>query len=446
MIGSSVPRALSLVMLPLLVPSARGPAHRERAPAGRAGPPDTLTVAYEVSGVRVIQRLSTTSDVAAARLYLLGGTRQFTERTAGVEALLLAAAAYGTAQFPGAEARRALDRTGAIVTIESELDWTVLGFTGLVADFDVTWRPLMDRLVHPTLSDESIALARASLLTQARRRYAEPDEELQALAMRSLFHDHPYGLDPGGTETSLTALTPDDVRSYARDQLVTSRMLLAIVGDVTRAHVESLVTATVGQLPRGDYHWVLPPPAPSGHAHWLVEQRPIPTVYMLGLFAGPPPTSRDYWAFRLATALLSSGLTVAIRSERSLSYAAYAPYLELAIPVGGSYVSTPKPDEVLPLMIEQVEELEQRPISPFALRRFVDSFSFEYIARNATADGQADFLARAELYLGSYKGGTEFVKRLHGVSSFEIQHAAMRYMTATQYAYLGDTSRMNGHW
>lgn len=446
MIDVSRMRVLALCALSLVVTMGVAPASHDDAPASAEPPPDTLTTAYDAAGIRVIQRLSPGATVVAARLYLLGGTRQITERTEGLEALLLAAAAYGTTGFPGDDDRRALDRTGAVVIAEPEVDWSVLGLTALIGDFDAAWRPFADRLAHPTLSDESIARARAQLLTAAHRRYTRPDAELQALAMRSLFHGHPYSLDPGGTETSLAALSPDDVRSYAREQLVTSRMLLAIVGDVSRAHVESLVTATLGQLPRGTYHWILPPPPPRSHAHWLVEQRDIPTAYMLGLFAGPPPTSGDYWAFRVATALLSSRLHVAIRSERSLSYAAFAPYLELAIPVGGSYVSTPKPDEALPLIVGQIEELERRSLNAFALDRFLDTFSFEYIARNTTSDGQADFLARAELYLGSYKNGAEFVKRLHRVSSFGVQDAAARYMTAIQYAYLGDTSRMHGHW
>ena len=430
--------------LGLLVAARSGPNPLHRGRSG--GPADTTTTSYVVSGVRVIQRSSQAHDVVAMRLYLLGGTRQLTERTAGIEPLLLRAAAYGTEQFPGDEARRALARTGAVTVIEPELDWTVCGFTVLAGDLDAAWRVFADRIMHPTLAEQDVAQARARLLTEAHRRYTEPDERLHALAMQALFADHPYALDPSGTETSLAGLTGADLKAYLRDQVVTSRMLLAVVGNVTRAHVESLVTATLGQLPPGDYRWVLPPTAPPRKAHWLIQQRPIPTTYMLGLFAGPSATSRQYWAFRVATALLSSRLHSAIRTERGLSYAAYAPYLEAAIPVGGAYVSTPKPDQVLPLMIQQVEELEGRELDFFVLSRFIDGFGFEYLAENATAPGQADFLARAELYLGSYRVGDEFVKRLHDVSPSDVRRVAAGYMTAIQFAYLGDTTRMHGHW
>jgi len=441
MSGVGVVRALAIVAPGLLLAAPDGP-----PPFAPPSAADTLTTVYDASGVRVIQRVSRANDVVAMRLYLLGGTRQLTERTAGIEALLLRAASYGSSQFPGEESHRALARTGGTVTTEPELDWTVFGFTGLVGDLDVAWHVVADRVMHPTLAEQDVAHARAALLTAARRRYTEPDERLHALAMQALFKDHPYALDPAGTETSLAALTTADLKAYLRDQVVTSRMLLAIVGNVTRAHVESLVTATLGQLPHGDYHWVLPPAAPPRRAHWLIEQRRIPTTYMLGLFAGPSPTSHQYWAFRVATALLSSELNYAIRTERGLSYAAFAPYIEAAVPVGGAYVSTPKPDRVYPLMIQQIEELGARELDFFVLSRFIDSFSFEYLAANATAAGQADFLARAELYLGSYRTGEEFVKRLHDVSPSDIRRVVATYMPAIQYAYLGDTTRMHGHW
>ena len=151
-------------------------------------------------------------------------------------------------------------------------------------------------------------------------------------------------------------------------------------------------------------------------------------------------------ARRRAWRLLSSRLHRAIRTERGLSYAAFAPYLEAAIPVGGAYVSTPKPDQVLPLVITQIEELEGRELDYFGLSRFIDTFGFDYLTENATAPGQADFLARAELYLGSYRAGDEFVKRLHDVSPSDVRRVAAGYMTAIQFAYLGDTTRMHGHW
>ena len=432
-----------LALAVLAFAGARGPEHQPPAPATAA---DTLTMAYEVSGLRVIQRINRATDIVAARLYLLGGTRQLTEGTAGIEALLLRASEYGTERYPGEEARRAMARTGSSVALETGADWSVFGFTGLAQDLDAAWDVLADRVMRPSLTAQAVAQARGKLLTRAHIRYTDPDERIHVLATRALFPDHPYSLDPEGTEASLTGILPEGLKTYAREQLVTSRMLLVIVGNVERVHAESLVTATLGRLPRGNYHWILPPPGPNIRARWLVEHRAISTNYMLGYFTGPPATERNYWAFRVATALLSSEIHHSVRTQRSLSYAAYAPFIDRAIPMGGAYASTPRPDQVLPLIIDAMRTLQRQELDYFALRRFLDSYTFDYLAENATAADQADFLARAELYLGGYRRGDDFVKRMRGVTPRDIQLVANTYMTKLQYAYLGDTTRMRGHW
>jgi zinc protease len=423
-----------------------GGAGKGGAPRARPSEPDTLTMAYDVSGLHVIQRVNRATDIVAVRLYLLGGTRQLTEGTAGIEALLLHASGYGTARYPGEEARRAMARTGSVVEIDAGADWSELGFTGLAQDFDAAWDVLAERIMRPTLSAQAIDQARGPLVTSAHTRYTDPDERIRVIANRAMFPDHPYSLDPGGTEASLTSTTAEQVRAYARDQLVTSRMLLVIVGSVGRAHAESLVTATLGHLPHGDYQWTLPPPAPKIASRWLVEHRLIPTNYILCYYTGPSPTHRTYWAFRVATALLSSQIHHVVRVEHSLSYAAYATFIDQAVPIGGAYATSARPDQVLPLMQNAVRTLQSAEIDGLALSRFLDSYRFDYLAENATAADQADFLARAELYLGGYRRGDEFVKRMRGVTSDDIRTVANLYMSKLQYAYLGDTTRMRGHW
>ena len=416
---------------------------------GRVAPAiaaDTLTTAYEVSGLRVIQRVNRATDVVAVHLYLLGGTRQLTAGTLGIEALLLRASAYGTERYPGEEASRAMARTGCVVSLDADVNWTVFGFTGLARDVDAAWDVLADRVMRPALSEPAVARARGTLVTWAHTRYTNPDARIHVLATKALFADHPYALDPWGSEASLAALTVDQLTSYAREQMVTSRMLLVIVGNVEREHAESLVAATLGRLPRGDYRWTLPPPAPQADYHWLVEHRATPTNYVLGYFTGPPATERSYWAFRVATSILDAQIRSSVRTRRGLSYAAFAPFLDRAVPMGGAYASTPRPDEVVSLIIEAVQALQLRQMDLVDLTRFLNSYTFDYLVQNASAADQADFLARAELYLGSFRQGEEFVKRLRSVSPVEVQAVAVRYMTRMQFAYLGDTTKMRGRW
>ncbi len=73
-----------------LLAQERGPA---ASPPASATPPfaaDSGTTSYEVAGVPVVHRHAA-NDVVAANLYLLGGVRQVTPATSGLEPFLLEA-------------------------------------------------------------------------------------------------------------------------------------------------------------------------------------------------------------------------------------------------------------------------------------------------------------------------------------------------------------------
>lgn len=406
-------------------------------PATAQTPGDTTTALHDVSGLRVIHRLQPGTDIVAVRLFLLGGTRQYTVQTTGIEPLLLRAAELETS--------RAMARAGGLTIAEYTPDWTVTGFRSLRADLDSAWAVFAARLTPPVLTEASTKRARDELLAAARRRYSHPDLRLQVLARSVAFADHPYALDPEGTEESLAALQRDDLAAYARAQFVTSRMLLVVVGNVGWGQVEPLVAATLGRLPPGDYRWTMPPPVPRHNGRWAVEHRPLGTNYIMGYFIGPDRTRSDYYAFELATALLSAGLHRRTR-ERSLSYAASAPFMDWAIPVGGVYASTSDPAEVYAQINREVSLLTDVARPSWVLSRFLDQWALDELAPRMSSDAQADELGRAYLLFGDFHAAGEHVHHLREVRDGSVRLAAQQYMKNLQLAFLGDTLRMSGKW
>src|SRR5690606_8124340 len=139
----------------------------------------------------------------------------------------------------------------------------------------------------------------------------------------------------------------DDLKSFHRDNMVKSRMLLVVVGNVERERVERLVSGALGTLPGGSYQWTMPPPPPGMASSMYVEGRQLPTNYVLGYYNGPPATSADYAALRIATAVLGGRLFHEVRVRRNLTYAIDAPFVERSFASGGLYVTTVSPDTVL---------------------------------------------------------------------------------------------------
>jgi zinc protease len=404
--------------------------------------PDTSTADFSVDGLRVVLRRNTATDVVAANLYLLGGVQQLTPATQGIEPFLLAVSERGTLHYPKDSLRVALNRTGSVISIEPEDDWTSVGVHAIRSTFDSTWAVFADRVMYPTLDSTDVEIVRAQLLAAVSQERLHPDAELRIVADSLLFAGHPYALSPEGTEQSLGQISRSTLRSYLQTQFVRSRMLLVVVGNVDRTHIEALVRSTLAKLPLGNYRWNAPPVVVNDHRALVVEPEQLPTNYIIGYYAGPPASSNDYNALRIATAVLSGRFFTEIRSKRNLSYAVEAPFVERAIAIGGVYVTTVDPGQTLRLMRAEIDELQSDLIDPTGLRRLVQQFITDYFLKNETDADQANFLARAALYQGDYRAADQFVDDLRRVRPDDVRRVAREYMRNLRFVYIGDPSKL----
>jgi zinc protease len=404
---------------------------------------DSLTTSYDVAGVRVIHRLTPANDIVAANVYLLGGVRQTTDDNAGIEPLLLEASDRGTREYPGDRVRTMLSRLGSSIVVDPETDWTMFGLRATREGFDSTWSVMASRLMHPTLDSAQVTLVREQMLAGVRQRGDSPDALVSFIADSFAFSGHPYARSTVGTERSLARINVAALKQYHTAQFVKSRMIVVIVGNVTRPRVERLITRTFAKLPEGSYRWSLPENVPARAAGFAVEPRTLPTNYLLGYYLGPPAGSKDYQALRIAAAVLSGQLFAEIRSRRNLTYAVDAPFVERAIASGGLYVTTVSPDTTLALMRQQVNALQQGTIDREALERLVQQFITEYFLNNETNAEQANFLARAQLYRGDFRIADLFVDELREVTPEDVQRVARQYMRDIRFAYVGDSLRLS---
>ncbi len=404
---------------------------------------DTLTSSFDVDGVSVILRRVTANNVVAANVYLLGGTRQLTPETQGIELLLLEATEEGTQKYSREQLRSRMARLGSSIGVSPGVDWSTVGLRSTVANFDSSWVVLADRLVAPTLDSASVELVRGRIVSAVSQRAESPDALLEYLSDSAAFAGHPYGLSPAGTTESLRAISLDMLRRYHAEQMVRSRMRVVIVGNVTREKVEQLVRGTLAKLPVGNYAWTLPEPPEARVSGATFVMRRLPTNYIQGWYVGPPASSREHAALRLASAVLGGRLFSEIRERLNLTYAVDAPFRERAFAVGGLYVTTTQPDAVLNIMQREMRALSQGTISEEGLERLVQQFIVTYYLDNETNADQANLLARAALYQGDYRRASAFVDDLRAVTPEDIRLAAVRYFRNVRFAFIGDALRVD---
>ncbi|HEY9230136.1 MAG TPA: pitrilysin family protein [Gemmatimonadaceae bacterium] len=406
-------------------------------PVMLAGQADTGTSSFEINGLRVILRRNTANEVVAANVYLLGGTQQLSPATQGLEALLLRASERGTKRFPREAVRQLTAGLGSVVTIVPSEDYTRFGFTGIRENFDSTWAIFADRLMAPTLDSNEVELVRERMIDGFRQSEDDPDALVNRLADSLAFVNHPYGFSPEGTQTSLESITLAALRNYQTTQIVTSRMLVVVVGKIDRPRLERLVGRTLAQLPRGSYAWSPPRPVAKLGRAVVVRDAELPTNYLLGYFAGPSARDPDYQALRVASAVLSGRFFTEIRSRRNLSYEVDAPFLERALSNGGVYVTTTDPRATLQIMRIEIDRLKRELIDPQGLDRLVQQFITDYFLKNETNSDQATMLARAQIYQGDYRYANRFVDELRRVTPEDVRRVAQQYIHDFRFVYLG---------
>ncbi|MEP7065295.1 MAG: pitrilysin family protein [Gemmatimonadota bacterium] len=423
------------------IATAQAPAPPARAAVSAAA--DTSTSVFDVGGVHVILRRNTANDVIAANLYLLGGNQQSTAQTAGTEPFLLWVSERGTKHYSRDAIRAKMAALGSAIVVEPRDDWTMFGFRGTRDTFDSTWAILTDRLIAPTLAPADVEFIRAQVLAGVRQRNDSPDDLVQALADSLLFAGQPYAIPATGDERSLSSITVADLKKYHDTQMLTSRMLLVVVGNIERARLEKLIVPTLGTLPHGSYKWTPPPDPVVRPADVLFVQRQLPTNYLLGYYPGPRSTSTELQALRIATSVLSGRLFTEIRVRRNLTYDVSAPFVERAVSSGGLYVTTVYPDSVLGIMRREINRMQSTLLDPVNLNVIVQQFITEYFLNNETDAEQANQIARAELYRGDYRLAGQFVEQLRAVTPEQIRDASRKYMRGTHFAFVGDSMKVS---
>jgi zinc protease len=212
---------------------------------------------------------------------------------------------------------------------------------------------------------------------------------------------------------------------------------------VDRPTVERLVRATIATMPRGSYKWTPPPPVAPGTRALAIDSRTLPTNYIRGYVPGPPATSRDYVALRVASAVLSGRLFTEVRSRRNLTYAVEAPFEDRAQAVAGLYVTTVDPNAVLRIMREELTTLQTESVDPDGLKRLVQQFITEYYLKNETNADQANVLTRAEVFQGDYRAADQFMDNLQRVTPDDVRRVAREYLKDYRFAYVGDASKLD---
>ena len=234
-------------------------------------------------------------------------------------------------------------RLGAQLSNSSARDMASVGLRSLrgPASLDPAAALLADLIARPDFPADALERLRQQMLVGLRRGRQSPGTIAQRAFYRELYPDHPYGNPPAGEDAGVEAITGEDISAFHKQFYVGANAVVAVVGDLSRAHAERLVDSVVGDLPSGQAAPVLPPVPRSGGSRDRSVSHPSTQAHIL---MGQPGMSRldaDFYPLYVGNHILGgsglvSRLNDTIREQRGLAYSVYSYFVPMR--VAGPYI------------------------------------------------------------------------------------------------------------
>jgi len=257
------------------------------------------------------------------------------EGTASLTAALLR---KGTATRSSDQISNEADFMGLTFTAGSGLEVSEVATDFLARDADKALGLMADVVLHPAFPRDEVTKLVSQRQDQLKSSKDNPQVVLGSYLMHALYGDTPYGRPPGGTETSLPAITHDDITAFYAKNYTPANAVMAVAGDFNAAEMETRLKKLFGE-------WKGTAPAPvqvpalpplTGKHVVLVDKPDATQTYFAIGSVGLSRTSPDRATAEIVNTLFGGRFTSMFNDELRIksgySYGANSRFLEYAVP------------------------------------------------------------------------------------------------------------------
>jgi zinc protease len=400
-------------------------------------------------------------DVPAVdiRLIMNVGHAADAQASPGTASITLEMLKEGTRKQDALQVAQRAAALGAQIDNSSSLDASVVSLSALSPQLDASLQLFSDILLHPTFSESALEQLKAARLAAVAREKADS----RGLAMRLLPKliygvDHPYATvaTGSGTESSIQALRPADVKAFYRRWVRPDNATLLVVGDTTLTQLKTALERHLGawrapsdSLPTKNVPFVA---APSQARVFLVD-RPGATQSLI--MAGSPAAARnapDYPAFEVLNAVVGgtfiSRLNLNLREDKHWAYVVRS-LLTGARGGGTLLVEAPvQTDKTAPAIQEILKELRAvlgpRPPTASEIQFARDGLTLSLAGKNETLSDWAS--TYTEMLVNGLPEGhwQNYAAQLGELTSPQLTAAAARLLQPDALTWLiqGDLAKI----
>jgi zinc protease len=397
---------------------------------------------FEFEDVQVIHRESNEVPTVTVLLYFKGGTSILPDNNA------VANEYFSFNLIPGSGSkltskqyyRRKILRMGSGIGGDDGRDYSVLSMRSTREHFDTTWKYFTERLTHPTVDQTEFDNFRRNALVGIESGRQNPDQVGRIFLDSVYFQGHPYSRRL--TRDAILSVTPESVMEHYKKLLDRGRMLLVVVGNISRDELdEKLEQSGIAKLPKSDFEMPeLPVPERSKSPAGFIPkfERKLPTRYVKGFFRIPSKGSPDYYPYLRLRNFMGGFLFQHLRVQTNLSYAPDITEYDGRESVGVISFETDHVDSAMRLIFRDIDFFTNNPISQGAIKGNVAKWTTTTNLKQETTPEVAQALGQAQILTGSWKNAFVSYNKLSNVKPEDIIRVARTYFRNINWAVVGD--------
>ena len=395
------------------------------------------TKEYTVDGIKVIHKV-VPKDVISVRLFVEGGTANYSKEKQGIENMTLNLMVDGgTASMSKLDFKTASEKIGTSFGASTSLDYGSLSMTCIKNFWDKSWSLFTDAILNPAFSENEFNLLKEQMIANAQQAKADPDSHLDLLARQIAFEKKDYAKSYEGTPESLEAISLEDVRNYYKKTIGKKRVFIVVVGNISEEDLTAKIKATLATMSIGS-----PVSKESrtliSQSKIHVEDRDIATNYIMGIMSAPFANTEEGINYRIAMSIVGDRYFTELRTKRSLSYAPAAFYNRAAVtnPYGAIYITTIDPKQSMQVMVDELDKIKKEGFSESELTDKKQEFLTGYYLTLETTSNQADALGRAEIS-GGWEALDQLTENVNKAKLADINATFDKYSNVIVWIYLG---------
>lgn len=376
--------------------------------------------------------------VVAFRLVLKSGAAFDPAGKAGLADLTAGLLRKGTENRTAIQIAEQIDFVGGSIGAGSGRDATYATCRVLEKHFDVGLDLLSDIVLNPVFAEEEIERLKKQTLAAIKQQKDDPASVANEKYQEFLFGDHPYGRPSEGTETSVAALTRDDIVGFHRSYYVPNNAILAVVGDVKPKEAIKAVKAKFSgwkgaQIAAPSYEQ---PPAVQGHQILLVDKPDLTQTYIRVGHLGVTRDNPDYFAVKVMNYILGGGgfssrMMDEIRSQRGLTYGIGCKFdynkLRGAYTVS-TFTQNDSTAAAIKAIIEQIANFRAGGVTDKELEETKSFYTGYFPLQLETPSQIASEILNVELYSLGDNYLKDYRKNINAVTKEDIQRAAQKHL------------------